>query len=76
MWRGFWLRMPVPPAPVSRKSDLPALQRVREALEGALGITFEAEEGDHFFKSTLLQTLWYGVFSAWVLWAKAESGHK
>ncbi len=24
--------------------------------------------GDHFFRSTLVQTLFYGVFSAWVLW--------
>jgi hypothetical protein len=24
--------------------------------------------GDHFFRSTFIQTLFYGVFSAWVLW--------
>ena len=28
----------------------------------------ETERGDHFFRSTLVQTLFYGVFSAWVLW--------
>jgi len=29
---------------------------------------FEGEKGDHFFRSTLVQTIFYGVFSAWVLW--------
>jgi hypothetical protein len=50
--------------------DLPALASVRKALEEALGLTFEGEKGEHFFRSTLVQTLFYGVFSAWVLWAK------
>ena len=27
-------------------------------------------KGEHFFRSTLIQTLFYGVFSAWVLWAR------
>ena len=40
------------------------------ALEEALGITFQGAKGDHFFRSTLVQTLFYGVFSAWVLWSK------
>ena len=50
--------------------DLPALATVRKALEEALGVAFEGEKGEHFFRSTLVQTLFYGVFSAWVLWAK------
>lgn len=50
------------------RADLPALARVRQALEEALGITFAEERGEHFFRSTLIQTLFYGVFSAWVLW--------
>jgi hypothetical protein len=49
---------------------LPALAGVRKALEEALGLTFEGEKGEHFFRSTLVQTLFYGVFSAWVLWSK------
>ena len=52
------------------KSDLPALHTIRTALEDALGVTFKDKKGDHFFKSTLIQTLFYGVFSAWVLWHK------
>ncbi len=49
-----------------------SLATVRSALEEALGIRFEGERGDHFFRSTLVQTLFYGVFSAWVLWSRAE----
>ena len=50
------------------KPDLPALATLRGALENALGLRFEADDGEHFFRSTLIQTLFYGVFSAWVLW--------
>ena len=46
---------------------------MREALEEALGIRFEGERGLHFFRSTLVQTLFYGIFSAWVLWARTEA---
>ena len=52
--------------------DLPALATVRSALEEALGIKFEGDKGEHFFRSTLVQTLFYGVFSAWVLWARQK----
>ncbi|HZL37903.1 MAG TPA: type ISP restriction/modification enzyme [Tepidisphaeraceae bacterium] len=55
---------------VERKKELPALQSVRAALEAALGMKFTAEKGEHFFRSTLVQTLFYGVFSAWVRWHK------
>ena len=41
-----------------------------EAPEEALGVRFEGEKGARFFHSTLVQTLFYGVFSAWVLWAR------
>ena len=43
---------------------------VRSALEEALGVKFEGDRGAAFFRSTLVQTLFYGVFSAWVLWAR------
>ena len=48
----------------------PPLATVRVALEDALGVRFEGEKGARFFRSTLVQTLFYGVFSAWVLWAR------
>jgi len=49
-------------------AEVPALASVRRTLEGALGLTFQGEKGEHFFRSTLVQTLFYGLFSAWVLW--------
>jgi Type ISP C-terminal specificity domain/N-6 DNA Methylase len=43
------------------------LEALQQSLESSLGVTFSADEGGHFFRSTLVQTLFYGVFSAWVL---------
>ncbi len=57
-------------ARVEAAGDAPALAAVRGALEEALGVRFEDERGARFFRSTLVQTLFYGVFSAWVLWAR------
>ena len=57
-------------ARVEAAGDAPALAAVRAALEEALGVRFEGERGARFFRSTLVQTLFYGVFSAWVLWAR------
>ena len=50
------------------------LAPLRTSLETALGIKFEGQKGEHFFRSTLVQTLFYGVFSAWVIWAKGGRG--
>ena len=57
-------------ARVEAAGDAPALAAVRGALEEALGVRFEGARGARFFRSTLVQTLFYGVFSAWVLWAR------
>ena len=57
-------------ARVEEAGDEPSLHAVREALEDALGVRFEGERGAAFFRSSLVQTLFYGVFSAWVLWAR------
>ena len=57
-------------ARVEAAGDAPSLNSVRSALEEALGVRFEGERGAAFFRSTLVQTLFYGVFSAWVLWAR------
>ena len=59
-------------ARVEQAGDAPALKDVRSALEEALGVHFKGERGDHFFYSTLVQTLFYGVFSAWVLWTRSK----
>jgi hypothetical protein len=61
---------------IEQQRQLPALQTVRSALEDALGMNFIEEKGEHFFRSTLVQTLFYGVFSAWVRWHKDSPGPK
>ena len=58
---------------VRRAGDATAVAAVREALEEALGIRFEDERGAEFFRSTLVQTLFYGVFAAWVQWSRSQS---
>ena len=57
-------------ARVEAADSAPPLLTVRSALEEALGIRFEGERGERFFHSTLIQTLFYGIFSAWVLWSR------
>ena len=60
-------------ARVEAAGGAPQLAAVRSALEEALGIRFEGERGRRFFRSTLVQTLFYGIFSAWVLWARTDA---
>ena len=48
-----------------------SLKPIRGALQQALGMQFEGDDGNSFFRSTLVQTLFYGVFAAWVLWARS-----
>ena len=55
---------------VANAPDPAPLAYLRSALEDALGVRFEEERGEAFFRSTLVQTLFYGIFSAWVLWAR------
>ena len=57
-------------ARVESSGDSPSLSALRSALEEALGVRFEGERGEAFFRSTLVQTLFYGIFSAWVLWSR------
>ena len=57
-------------ARVEDAGDAASLTALREALEESLGVTFEGDRGAAFFRSTLMQTLFYGVFSAWVLCAR------
>ncbi len=59
-------------ARVVAADDSPSLNAIRSALEESLGVQFEDEQGERFFHSTLVQTLFYGIFSAWVLWARKK----
>lgn len=57
-------------ARVAQTAELPALEGLKKGIEEALGMKFEGEKGQHFFLATLVQTLFYGVFSSWVLWCR------
>ena len=58
------------------KEGLPEdLRPVRPLLDDyrqALGLAFDVddEKGDRFFRSSLVQTAFYSLFAAWVLWDK------
>ena len=58
-------------ARLAEKAQLPALGGLRKGMEDALGIRFDGPDGERLFRSTLVQTLFYGVFSAWVVHARA-----
>ena len=57
----------------SAPAALPSLAPLREALGTSLGLRFAADaKGEHFFRSTLVQTLFYGLFSAWATHARSS----
>jgi len=58
-------------ARLAERAQLPALGGLRKGMEDALGIRFDGPDGERLFRSTLVQTLFYGVFSAWVAHARA-----
>lgn len=57
---------------VEAAEDPKSLEAIRSALEESLGVHFKEERGARFFHSTLVQTLFYGIFSAWVIWARRK----
>ena len=57
---------------VEDAGDMQTLATLRSALEEALGLRFEGEDGNHFFRSALVQTLFYGVFASWVFWSEQQ----
>ena len=59
---------------LTESAELPTLDAVRESMEEALGVKFEGAKGEHFFRSTLVQTLFYGLFASWVMWSKEHDG--
>lgn len=61
---------------VDRSTHLPALDALQSSFEKALGISFDAKEGRAFFHSSLVQTLFYGVFSAWAAWHEDPQGDR
>jgi hypothetical protein len=60
---------------LEERASLPALGALRRGMEQALGIAFDTRNGEHLFRSTLVQTLFYGLFSAWVVHARTSSAN-
>jgi Type ISP C-terminal specificity domain/N-6 DNA Methylase len=59
------------------KADLPtkftnAVQGLLDDFGKALGVTFLGEEGEEFFRSSLIQTAFYGLFAGWALWWQGD----
>jgi predicted helicase len=52
------------------------LTPLRKAMEEALGVKVKDKEGEHFFRSSVVQALFYGLFSAWVEAAKQGKGQR
>jgi Type ISP C-terminal specificity domain/N-6 DNA Methylase len=50
-----------------------AVQDLLDDFGKALGISFEGKEGEEFFRSSLVQTAFYGLFAAWTLWRHSKS---
>ena len=50
------------------------LEQLKDAIEKALGVKFDPVRGDAFFRSSLVQTIFYGLFAAWILWCESEDG--
>ena len=51
-----------------------SLAPLRDSMEKALGISIETGGGEHFFQSSVVQALFYGLFSAWVSAAQKGKG--
>jgi len=60
------------------KADLPdrfeAVRTLLEDYQTALGLSFTTAEGEEFFRSSLIQTAYYGLFAGWTLWHRANDG--
>lgn len=56
------------------RHDTSALAPLQDAMEQSLGLHFSGDEGIAFFQSSLVQTLFYGLFSGWMLWRQQPGG--
>lgn len=54
-------------------ADLRPVAPLLDDYRQALGLSFDVadEKGDRFFRSSLIQTAFYSLFAAWVLWDRA-----
>lgn len=52
------------------EADISRLDTLRSELEQSLGIEFVGTRGTRFFIATIVQTVFYGLFSAWAQWSR------
>jgi len=57
-------------------ASLDDLGLLRDSFEESLGVEFQGDRGEEFFRSTIVQTLFYGLFSSWVLWHREAPGRE
>ncbi len=51
---------------LEQNNDDASVNILRTSLQNMLNMEFIGDEGAHFFRSTLSQTIFYGLFSAWM----------
>ena len=56
--------------PADLKPVAPLLDDYRQAL--GLSFDIDDEKGDRFFRSSLIQTAFYSLFAAWILWDRTN----
>ena len=58
----------------SLPNDLRAVAPLLDDYRQALGLSFDIDDakGDRFFRSSLIQTAFYSLFAAWVLWNRGH----
>lgn len=56
--------------PADLRPVAPLLDDYRQAL--GLSFDIEDEKGDRFFRSSLIQTAFYSLFAAWILWDRTK----
>ncbi len=62
-------------AKLALPEDLKPVAPLLEDYRQALGLAFDVsdEKGDRFFRSSLVQTLFYSAFAAWILWERTAA---
>lgn len=48
------------------------LQPLKDTMKSSLGVEFSNEEGEAFFRSSLIQTIFYGLFAGWIIWLQEK----
>ena len=66
-WQARYARVALP-------DDLKPIAPLLDDYRHALGLSFNVddEKGDRFFRSSLIQTAFYSLFAAWIIWDRTD----